>query len=82
MAFMPWCLGREADYVFVKLIVVLRFEILTAMEVYMMFFWVLALCKLVYWYQSFLQTYHFSPEDGNIIFFRNAKLYPQTNMVS
>jgi hypothetical protein len=52
------------------------FEVLTAVKVSTLVFWVVTPCGLVDRYQHFIGTY-FSPEDGGSMLLRNVGIYLQ-----
>jgi hypothetical protein len=55
----------------------MRYEVLTAVKMAMLVFWVVTSCGLGNRYQRFGETYclHFSPEDGDSMFLRNVVIY-------
>jgi hypothetical protein len=64
----------------------MRFDVLTAVKMSMLVFWVVTPCGLVGRYQRFGGTYCLYlqdwSEDGGRTFLRNVGIYPQTHMTS
>jgi hypothetical protein len=61
----------------------MRFEVLTVVKVFMMFFWVVTSCGLACRYQCVTEAYcfHLSPEDGDRMFFQTIGVYLQVYTV-
>jgi hypothetical protein len=60
---------------FKSYIIFMRFELLSAVKMLMLVFWVVTPCGLVRRYHRFGGTYTSGPEDGGRMFLRNIGVY-------